>query len=98
MRKVQLGPTNIEVSCLGWRTLRFGTLNTYEESVQFLDIYIEAGGRFLDTANCYNQWAANAKGGESEAVLGRWLRERGNRDELFMAEKWDLAMTMFPMA
>lgn len=87
MRTVQLGQTNVEVSCLGLGTLRFGTLNTYEESVQLLDIYIEAGGLFLDTANCYNQWAANAKGGESEVVLGRWLRERGNRDELFIASK-----------
>ena len=87
MRRVQLSQTNVAVSCLGLGTLRFGTLNNYEESAQLLDVYVEAGGRFLDTANCYNQWAANAKGGESEVVVGRWLRERGNRDELFIASK-----------
>ena len=87
MRTVQLSQTNVAVSCLGLGTLRFGTLNNYEESVQLLDTYIDAGGRLIDTANCYNQWAANAKGGESEVVLGRWLRERGNRDDLFIASK-----------
>ncbi|NMF86483.1 aldo/keto reductase [Nodosilinea sp. P-1105] len=87
MRTVELSDTNVFVSCLGLGTLRFGTLNSYAESAELLDMYLEAGGRFLDTANCYNQWAANAKGGESEVVLGQWLRERGNRDELFIASK-----------
>lgn len=87
MRTVQLSQTNAAVSCLGLGTLRFGTLNSYEESVRLLEIYLEAGGRLLDTANCYNQWSANGKGGESEVILGRWLRERGNRDELFIASK-----------
>jgi aryl-alcohol dehydrogenase-like predicted oxidoreductase len=87
MRTVQLSQTNVAVSCLALGTLRFGTLNNYEESAQLLDIYLEAGGRFLDTANCYNQWAQNGKGEESEVILGRWLRERGNRDDLFIASK-----------
>jgi aryl-alcohol dehydrogenase-like predicted oxidoreductase len=87
MRTVRLSQTNVAVSCLGLGTLRFGTLNTYEESAQLLDIYLEAGGHFLDTANCYNQWAKNGKGGESEVILGRWLRERGRRDDLFIASK-----------
>jgi aryl-alcohol dehydrogenase-like predicted oxidoreductase len=87
MRQVQLSQTGVDVSCLALGTLRFGTLNTYEESAALLDSYIEAGGRFLDTANCYNQWAANAKGGESEVAVGRWLREQGHRDELFIASK-----------
>lgn len=87
MRTVQLSQTNVAVSCLGLGTLRFGTLNNYEESAQLMDIYFEAGGRFIDTANCYNQWAANGKGGESEVEIGRWLRERNNRDEIFLATK-----------
>jgi aryl-alcohol dehydrogenase-like predicted oxidoreductase len=87
MKTVELSNTNVFVSCMALGTLRFGTLNTYEESAELLDLYLDAGGRFLDTANCYNQWATNAKGGESEVALGRWLRERGNRDELFIASK-----------
>jgi aryl-alcohol dehydrogenase-like predicted oxidoreductase len=87
MKTVELSNTHVFVSCMALGTLRFGTLNTYEESAELLDLYLEAGGRFLDTANCYNQWAANAKGGESEVALGRWLRERGNREDLFIASK-----------
>ncbi|NER78823.1 MAG: aldo/keto reductase [Leptolyngbya sp. SIO1D8] len=87
MKKIQLSHTGIEVSCLALGTLRFGTLNTYEESAELMDLYREAGGMFLDTGNSYNQWSVDGKGGESEVVIGRWLRERGNRDKLLIASK-----------
>jgi aryl-alcohol dehydrogenase-like predicted oxidoreductase len=87
MKKIQLSQTGVEVSCLCLGTLRFGTLNNYEESAQLMDLYRDAGGMFIDTANSYNQWSAHGKGGESEVVIGRWLRERGNRDDLFIASK-----------
>ena len=87
MKKIQLSQTGVDVSCLCLGTLRFGTLNTYEESAQLMDLYLEAGGMFIDTGNSYNQWSINGKGGESEVVIGRWLRERGNRDDLFIASK-----------
>lgn len=87
MKKIQLSQTGVEVSCLALGTLRFGTLNTYEESAQLMDLYCEAGGIFIDTGNSYNQWSAGGKGGESEVVIGRWLRERGNREDLFIASK-----------
>ena len=87
MKKIQLSQTGVEVSCLCLGTLRFGTLNDYEESAQLMDLYVNAGGMFIDTGNSYNQWSAHGKGGESEVVVGRWLRERGNRDDLFIASK-----------
>ncbi|NET39601.1 MAG: aldo/keto reductase [Cyanothece sp. SIO1E1] len=87
MKKIQLSQTGVEVSCLALGTLRFGTLNNYEESAQLMDLYLEAGGMFIDTGNSYNQWSSHGKGGESEVVIGRWLRERGNRDALFIASK-----------
>lgn len=96
MRKVQLSQTGIEVSCLCLGTLRFGTLNTFEESAQLMDLYLEAGGMFIDTANSYNQWSKNGKGGESEVTIGRWLRERGNRDDLFIASKVGFGMKDVP--
>jgi len=52
-----------------------------------MDIYYEAGGRFMDTANCYASWEKGASGGESEMVIGAWLAERGNRNEMFIATK-----------
>ena len=87
MKKIQLSQTGVEVSCLCLGTLRFGTRNNYEQSAQLMDMYVEAGGRFIDTANCYDQWCSQGKGGESEVTIGRWLRERGLRDRLFIATK-----------
>jgi aryl-alcohol dehydrogenase-like predicted oxidoreductase len=54
-----------------------------------LDRYVAAGGSFLDTANCYAWWAGKGEfvGDESELVLGRWMKERRNRDALFLATK-----------
>lgn len=87
MKTIQLSHTGIDVSCLALGTLRYGTLNTYAESAALMDIYVAAGGRFIDTANSYNQWYPQGKGGESEVTVGRWMRERGNRDQLFLASK-----------
>ncbi len=87
MKKVQLSQTGVEVSSLCLGTLRFGTRNSYELAAQLMDMYVEAGGRFLDTANSYDQWCNQGKGGESQVAIGRWLRERGNRDQLFIATK-----------
>jgi aryl-alcohol dehydrogenase-like predicted oxidoreductase len=87
MKKVQLSHTGIDVSCLCLGTLRFGTRKTYEESAKVMDMYLEAGGNFIDTANAYDQWCEQGKGGESEVTIGRWLRERGNRQDIFLATK-----------
>jgi aryl-alcohol dehydrogenase-like predicted oxidoreductase len=63
-----------------------GTSTPADESFRMLDRYVESGGSFIDTANCYAWWtAAGATGGESEEVLGRWLA--GRRDEVFLATK-----------
>lgn len=87
MRTVALGSTETEVSALCLGTMYFGTTTDEETSRTLLDRYVEAGGRFLDTANAYAHWVPEGHGGDSEALLGRWLRDRGNRDELFVATK-----------
>jgi aryl-alcohol dehydrogenase-like predicted oxidoreductase len=87
MKKIELSQTKVQVSALSLGTLRFGTRNTYEESAQLMDLYFEAGGRFIDTANSYDQWCTQGKGGESQVTIGRWLRERANREEIFLATK-----------
>lgn len=48
---------------------------------------MESGGSFLDTANNYAFWVDGYVGGESEELLGRWMEDRGNRDEIFLATK-----------
>ena len=87
MKKIQLSQTGVEVSCLCLGTLRFGTRNNYEQSARLMDMYLEAGGSFIDTANSYDRWCDGGKGGESQVTIGRWLRERNNRDDLFIATK-----------
>ncbi len=87
METLALGRTGLQVSelCLG--TMFFGT--TVDEATTFslLDAFVEAGGNFIDTANCYSFWVNGGVGDESERVLGRWFRARGLRDTLIVATK-----------
>ena len=87
VRTVLLGNTGVEVSafCLG--AMYFGTSTDEETSFRLLDQYVEAGGSFLDTANIYSHWVPGFVGGESETLLGAWMRERKNRARMFIATK-----------
>ena len=87
MRTLELGTTGIAASVLCLGTMNFGSRDSHETSYQMLDQYYEAGGRFLDTANAYARWHEGCQGGESETLLGAWMAERGNRDELILASK-----------
>ena len=86
MKTQPLGQTGLQVSafCLG--AMRFGTTTDEATSFAILDEYMSAGGAFVDTANVYAAWGGG-KGGESETVLGRWLRKRETRAGLFIATK-----------
>ena len=70
-------------------TMYFGTRTDEADSFALLDRFVAAGGRILDTANCYSFWmSATGHGGQSEALLGRWLAANpGLRDELVIATK-----------
>ena len=70
-------------------TMYFGTRTDEATSYALLDRYVEAGGRVLDTANCYSFWTSpTGHGGQSEALLGRWLAANpGLREELVIATK-----------
>jgi aryl-alcohol dehydrogenase (NADP+) len=82
-----LESTDLEVFplCLGGNV--FGW--TADEPVSFavLDAYVEAGGNFVDTADAYCDWVENSAGGDSEAILGRWMASRGSRDQLVIGTK-----------
>lgn len=56
------------------------------------DAYVAGGGNFIDSADVYSRWAPGHTGGESEAVLGQWMHERGNRVEIVVATKAGSAM------
>ena len=87
MKRVPLGNSGVEVSvfCLG--AMYFGTRTDEEMSYRLLDQYVGAGGSFIDTANIYAWWVSGFKGGESETLLGHWLRSRSNRAKMFIATK-----------
>jgi aryl-alcohol dehydrogenase-like predicted oxidoreductase len=87
MKTVQLGSSDLQVSALGLGAMFFGTRTAAETSYQLLDEYVAAGGNFIDTANIYAHWVSGFKGGESEILLGDWLRQRGNRSQLVIATK-----------
>jgi aryl-alcohol dehydrogenase-like predicted oxidoreductase len=87
MKTVPLGNTGETVSSLCLGAMYLGTRQNQAESFQLLDQYTEAGGTFIDTANIYAHWISGFKGGESETVLGDWIKERKNRNQLFIASK-----------
>jgi len=87
MKTTSLGFTNLSVSqmCLG--AMYFGTRNDEATSFRLLDMYVEAGGFFIDTANIYSHWVTGCKGYESERLLGRWMKARKNRSSVVIATK-----------
>ena len=88
MQTVELGRTGRQVSALALGAMQMGSETPEQESRTILDRYIELGGSFVDTADCYEWWAnPGSHGGHSEELLGRWMRDRNNRDQVFLATK-----------
>lgn len=81
------GRTTRSVSPLALGTMYFGTRVPPDAAYAVLDRYLELGGTFLDTADCYSFWADGGTGAESEELLGRWLTDRGTRDDVVLATK-----------
>lgn len=83
----RLGGTDLHVYplCLGGNV--FGWTADAPTSESVLDAYVAAGGNFLDTADYYPAWVPGNVGGESETIIGEWMRKRGNRDSLVVATK-----------
>ncbi|MBK8045691.1 MAG: aldo/keto reductase [Anaerolineales bacterium] len=83
----QMGRTGLKVSeiCLG--TMQWGWTADEKASFAVMDAFVEAGGNFIDTADIYSRWAEGNPGGVSEAIIGRWLQARGNRDQIIVATK-----------
>ncbi|MGD0727380.1 MAG: aldo/keto reductase [Spirochaetia bacterium] len=87
MKQIALGTTGEKVSALCLGCMYFGTKVDEAMSSRILDAYTEMNGSFLDTANCYAFWIPGATGDESETLVGRWMRERDNRNRIFLATK-----------
>jgi aryl-alcohol dehydrogenase-like predicted oxidoreductase len=77
--------------CLGSNI--FGSNADEAQSHEVLDAYVSHGGNFIDTADVYNQWVEGHVGGESETIIGNWMRARSNRASMVIATKVSMLNT-----
>ena len=88
MQKRQIGDSGIYVAPLALGGNVFGWTADEQTSFAVLDAFVDAGGTMIDTADVYSAWVAGHKGGESETVIGRWLkRDPSKRDRIVIATK-----------
>lgn len=83
----QLGRSDIQVSALCLGTMTFGEQNSEQEAHQQLDMALDAGINFIDTAEMYPVPPRGETQGRTEAYIGSWLKARGNRDQVVLATK-----------
>lgn len=94
MEKRQLGQSSLMVPPITFGCNVFGWTADEAMSFKLLDAWLDAGFNFLDTADVYSKWHPGNSGGESETIIGKWLKARGNRDKVILATK--LGMEMGP--
>ncbi|MGE5247943.1 MAG: aldo/keto reductase [Verrucomicrobiota bacterium] len=87
MRKRNLGDSGIEVSVLALGGNVFGWTVDEATSFRVLDAYLAAGGNLIDTADMYSTWVPGNRGGESETIIGKWMKARRNRERVVVATK-----------
>src|SRR5277367_1227763 len=92
MNTRKLGGSPLEVSpiCLGGNV--FGWTADEPASFTLLDAFVGAGFNFIDTADVYSKWVPGNKGGESETILGDWLKCRHKRHQVVIATKVGMEM------
>ena len=83
----QLGDSGIQVPLLTFGGNVFGWTVDEKTSFSLLDALVEKGLFFIDTADVYSRWAPGNEGGESETIIGKWLKKSGKRDSIVLATK-----------
>ena len=92
MKKRKLGASGLEIAPLAFGGNVFGWTADEPTSLRLLDAFVAAGFNFIDTADAYSHWVPGNKGGESETIIGSWLRQRGGRDKVILATKVGVEM------
>jgi len=87
MEKRQLGNSGIEVAPLAFGGNVFGWTIDEPTSFKLLDAFVDTGFNLIDTADSYSRWKEGNHGGESETIIGNWMKQRGNRDKVIIATK-----------
>ncbi len=87
MKKRRLGSSDLDVAPLSFGGNIFGWTVDEKTSFGLLDSFISSGFNFIDTADVYSAWVPGNKGGESETIIGNWMKARNNRDKVIIATK-----------
>ena len=87
MKKRELGKSGIEVAPLMLGGNVFGWTADEAMSFKIIDAFVAAGLNFIDTADTYSTWVPGHHGGESETIIGNWLKRSGKRDQVVIATK-----------
>ncbi len=83
----ELGRSGLQVSPIAFGGNVFGWSADEKTSFALLDAFVDAGFNLIDTADVYPAWVPGNEGGESEAIIGRWLKHSGKRDQVVLATK-----------
>ncbi|HVA95244.1 MAG TPA: aldo/keto reductase [Candidatus Dormibacteraeota bacterium] len=87
MNRRKLGNSSLEISPLVFGGNVFGWTADEAASFTLLDAFVDAGFNAVDTADVYSRWVSGNTGGESETILGKWMKRRGNREKVIVATK-----------
>ena len=87
MEKRQLGESSLHVTPITFCSNVFGWTADEKTSFALMDGFVGAGFNFIDTADAYSRWHPGNSGGESETIIGNWLKARGGRDKVIIATK-----------
>ncbi|WP_293888140.1 MULTISPECIES: aldo/keto reductase [unclassified Sphingobacterium] len=86
MKKIEIQHTDLQIAPLNFGGNVFGWTLNEQQSFEILDQFVGAGFNFIDTADTYSWWV-NGIGGQSEEIIGKWLKSRGNRQDMVIATK-----------
>jgi aryl-alcohol dehydrogenase-like predicted oxidoreductase len=92
MEQRRLGQSSLHIAPLAFGGNVFGWTTDESTSFALLDAFVAAGFNFIDSADVYSRWHPGNQGGESEVILGKWLKARGNRDKVIVATKLGIEM------
>lgn len=87
LQKRRLGRTDLEIAPLVFGGNVFGWTADEKTSFDLLDRFFDAGLNAVDTADSYSRWVPGNSGGESETIIGKWMKKRGNRDRIVLVTK-----------
>jgi aryl-alcohol dehydrogenase-like predicted oxidoreductase len=87
MHQRPLGNSPLSIAPLAFGGNVFGWSADEKRSFELLDAFVDAGGNLIDTADVYPAWVPGNRGGESETIIGKWLKQSGKRDRVVISTK-----------